>query len=322
MINWGIIGCGNVCEVKSGPAFNKVPNSKLVAVMRRDEEKAKDYALRHDVPVYYTQVNDIINDENVQAIYIATPPKYHLEYCIKALQAGKPVYVEKPVTLNAEECRQMIDACKNLNGKVTVAHYRRALPLFNKIKELLTEKAIGDIQNIALKLNQQSEANLIASTEENWRLNPSLSGGGYFHDLAPHQLDILYWLFGEPISFKGSSKNVTELHAVPDFTELNIVFADGIEVAGTWNFAAENDVEECSIYGTEGSIKFSFFKNTKITLKKGLTIKEFNLPHPAHIQQPMIELVVNYFMNTAPNPCSLEEAKVVMDMMDSTFMEE
>src|SRR6187551_1308715 len=99
-INWGIIGCGDVSEVKSGPAFNKVNNSSLVAVMRRDGAKAKDYAHRHQVPKWYDDASLLINDPDVNAIYIATPPSSHEEYTIAAIDAGKPVYVEKPMTMN------------------------------------------------------------------------------------------------------------------------------------------------------------------------------------------------------------------------------
>src|ERR1700730_9641033 len=97
VISWGIIGCGNVTEVKSGPAFNKVNHSRLVAVMRRDAAKAADYAKRHQVPAWYSDAESMINDPAVNAVYIATPPKFHEEYVIAALQKGKLVYVEKPV---------------------------------------------------------------------------------------------------------------------------------------------------------------------------------------------------------------------------------
>jgi predicted dehydrogenase len=76
-IRWGIIGCGDVTEIKSGPAFNKVANSKLVAVMRRDSAKAADYAKRHHVPKWYDDASKLINDPEVNAIYIATPPLQH-----------------------------------------------------------------------------------------------------------------------------------------------------------------------------------------------------------------------------------------------------
>ncbi|MCX6333190.1 MAG: Gfo/Idh/MocA family oxidoreductase, partial [Bacteroidia bacterium] len=82
MINWGIIGCGNVTEVKSGPAFNKVNNSRLIAVMRRDAVLAEDYASRHNVPKFYTDASKLINDPEINAVYIATPPSSHAEYAL------------------------------------------------------------------------------------------------------------------------------------------------------------------------------------------------------------------------------------------------
>ena len=124
-INWGIIGCGDVTEKKSGPAFNKVPGSRLAAVMRRDADKAADYARRHQVPKWYSNTDDLLNDPEVNAIYIATPPSSHLKYALAALAKGLPVYVEKPVTLNATEAQRMADAVQTYKGKLTVAHYRR-----------------------------------------------------------------------------------------------------------------------------------------------------------------------------------------------------
>jgi predicted dehydrogenase len=124
-------------KLKSGPAFNKVANSKLVAVMRRDLSKAKDYADRHNVPLFYDDAGTLINNENVNAIYIATPPSTHELYTEMALKAGKPVYVEKPLTINAASCERMIAMEKKYSNKVSVAHYRRGLPLFNKVKQLV-----------------------------------------------------------------------------------------------------------------------------------------------------------------------------------------
>ena len=107
MINWGIIGCGDVTEVKSGPAFNKVPGSRLIAVMRRDAEKAADYASRHQVDRWYANANALIQDPDVNAIYIATPPDVHEQYALAAIKAGKPVYVEKPMALNFASAKNM-----------------------------------------------------------------------------------------------------------------------------------------------------------------------------------------------------------------------
>ena len=144
-INWGIIGCGDVTEKKSGPAFNKVANSKLIAVMRRDAAKAADYAQRHNVGKWYDDAETLMNDAEINAIYIATPPASHLPYALSALQKGFNVYVEKPVTRNAAEAQQMAEAVKQGNSKLVVAHYRRAVPMFLHVKKLLDDNAIGDV---------------------------------------------------------------------------------------------------------------------------------------------------------------------------------
>lgn len=188
-INWGIIGCGDVTEVKSGPAFNKVNNSALVAVMRRDAAKAKDYAARHDVPKWYDDAAALINDPDVNAIYVATPPSSHYEYALAAIHAGKPVYVEKPMSTDAATAIAMAAAAKANSIKLTVAHYRRQIPYFKKIKQLLEEKIIGE----PLFARMEFYTKPLTAGELNipkiaWRVNPATAGGGLFHDLAPHQL--------------------------------------------------------------------------------------------------------------------------------------
>src|SRR5690349_5007672 len=197
-IHWGIIGCGDVTEVKSGPAFNKVNNSSLVAVMRRDADKAKDYAMRHGVPRWYDNAFDLINDPNVNAVYIATPPAFHEEYAIASINAGKPVYIEKPMTLNFASANMIAKVAKEKNIKVSVAHYRRGQPLFNKVKELLKEKIVGDVRFVRLEFyKKQLEKEALSIPKIAWRINPELAGGGLFHDIAPHPIDLMYWFFGD-----------------------------------------------------------------------------------------------------------------------------
>lgn len=142
-VNWGIVGCGNVCERKSGPAMYKTPHSALAAVMRRDAEKAADFARRHNVPKSYTDAAALIADPEVDIVYVATPPGTHRELAVQALEAGKPVYVEKPMAMNHAECLEMIAAAEKAGQKLFVAYYRRALPYFLKVKELLDGGSVG-----------------------------------------------------------------------------------------------------------------------------------------------------------------------------------
>lgn len=317
-ITWGILGCGDVSELKSGPAFNKVAHSKIEAVMRRDAEKAADYAKRHQIEKWYASADDLINDPKINSIYIATPPVFHKEYAIKAMKAGKNIYIEKPVTLTVDECEKLIEVEKQTHQKVTVAHYRRALPLFKKLKDLIDNGTIGEIRIIDLKLLQKPNSDMIAKTDENWRLNPKISGGGLFYDLAPHQLDILVHIFGAPIFSQGFSKNQAHNSEAADITVGQILFKNNITFSGIWNFNAypQNEIEQCEIIGNTGKIIFSFFSNEMALIKDEQT-EVFSFENPFHIQQNMIEKTVNYFIDGDENPCSLSDALLSMKLMES-----
>lgn len=316
-INWGIIGCGDVTEVKSGPAFNKVPDSKLVAVMRRNEEKAKDYAQRHGVGKWYNNADDLINDREVNAIYIATPPLNHEEYAIKAMQAGKPVYVEKPMALNAAAAEQIEKVAKQTGVKITVAHYRRQQPVFLKVKELIEQKVIGDVRFVDLKMLQPHQSEIITKTETNWRIDPSVSGGGLFYDLAPHQLDLMMYFFGTPKKISGVAFNSSHFYNADDITCGQILFDSGVVFNGSWCFTVAERKDLCEIIGSEGKLSFPIFDHKQLTLEKQGTKTTFEFNNLQHVQQPMIQKVVEYFLDRSPNPCSAAEGVDVMKMMDA-----
>lgn len=316
-IKWGIIGCGDVTELKSGPAFNKVPNSKLVAIMRRDAAKAADYAKRHHVPKWYNNATQLINDPDINAIYIATPPLQHEAYTLEALAAGKYVYVEKPMAINAAAAQRMTDEAARCDGKLTVAHYRRAQPMFLKVKELLAEKTIGDIRFVQLKMLQAINPSLIARTETNWRMDPSISGGGLFHDLAPHQLDLMLYYFGSIKKSNGLATAQQENTLVDDLVVGQLLFKNGVIFNGTWCFSVSNPEQTdcCEIYGSNGKISFPMFgHNLQVTING--VLKEYKFEPLAHVQQPMITQVVDYFLGNTPNPCSGEEAVLTMQLLD------
>ncbi len=318
-VSWGILGCGDVTEIKSGPAFNKIEHSHIEAVMRRNAEKAADYSKRHHIGKWYQDANELINDDLINCIYIATPPDSHKDYTLQALNAGKNVYVEKPVALNSAQCKALIEAEKKSQNKVTVAHYRRAQPFFKKIKELIDQAEIGEVRFIDLKLFQKPDSENIAKTEENWRVNRKISGGGLFFDLAPHQLDILIYIFGKPVTYHGFSKNQSKQFEVPDITAGQIVFKNDIIFNGVWCFNSHpnHEIEQCEIIGSEGKIIFSFFNNRLALIKNGET-QCFAFPPLAHVQQPMIEKTVKYFLDEAgENPCSLEDALLSLEVIEN-----
>lgn len=306
-------------EKKSGPAFNKIAGSNLVAVMRRDAGKAADYALRHGVGNWYSDADDLMNHEGLNAVYIATPPSSHMDYAISALKKGFNVYVEKPVTRNAAEARQIADAVKqHPNQKLTVAHYRRALPMFLKVKQLLDTGLIGEVRTVQIRMWQSRKPALVADLANNWRVQPELSGGGYFHDLAPHQLDLMLYYFGEPELYHGFSLNQSNATPADDHVCGQILFKNNVVVNGSWcfNVAESQTADTCEIIGTKGKITFPFFGNY-ISWKTDEEEQTLTFIHPQHIQQPMIEKIVAFFNDGGPNPCSIDEAVTLMHILDA-----
>lgn len=315
---WGIIGCGDVAEIKSGPAFQKLPHSELRAVMRRNLEKAEDFAHRHGVPEFYGDVNKIIQNPQINAVYIATPPSSHLNYAEKSLATGKCVYLEKPMVLNLKEANELQLLVEKYKGKLTVAHYRRQLPAFLKVKELLADREIGDPRIVSISIRQPENPALVAQSETNWRIDPGLSGGGYFYDLAPHQLDLMYTYFGKPIYTSGIGINQSGKYKANDLVQGTILFSNKVVFHGIWSFAVhpQDKLDQCTILGSQGKIEFSFFGD-QVRMRKGNNHYVFDFQNPLHIQEPMIRKTIQYFLQKGENPCSVEDAKVSLEMMQA-----
>jgi predicted dehydrogenase len=304
-VRWGVLGVGKVCELKSAPAMNTIPHSKLVAVMRRDPEKAQDYAVRHGVPNWYSRAEDMIQDPEVNAIYIATPPHVHLELTQLAAAAGKPVYVEKPMARTYVECLQMIDACKLAGVPLFVAYYRRKLPHFLKIKELLEHGDIGEIRTVHINLKQVLTPNLVSQTETNWRVIPEIAGGGYFYDLASHQLDLLDFFFGKITHIAGFSTNQAQAYLAEDLVTGSFVFENGVMGTGNWCFtsSAASEIDEIVIDGSKGQIRFSTFgEGAFALLRPNQNPLHFHLELPMHIQRPLIQSIVEELLGKGSCP--------------------
>jgi predicted dehydrogenase len=292
-VKWGIIGCGDVTEQKSGPAFQKIDNSEIIAVMRRNALLAEDYAKRHGIPKWYSNAEDLVNDPEVNAIYVATPPYAHLEYVKLAAEVGKPVYVEKPVGKSYDDCLKMNQFCKKANIPLFTAYYRRAQSRFIKIKEIIDSGLIGGIEFVNIvfcspALEEDYNRNALP-----WRVIPEFSGGGRFIDLASHTLDILDFLIGPIISAKGIASNQANLYQAEDIVSGIFMFNKNIHGSGTWSFTSGQKIDQVLIVGEIGFIKFGIFSPEEIEIK---TIKKSELllfERPEHVELPMIQTIVD-----------------------------
>jgi predicted dehydrogenase len=315
VVHWGIIGCGDVTEVKSGPGLQKASGSQLVAVMRRQEALAADYARRHDVARWYDQAEALIRDPEVDAVYVATPPETHAHYALLVAAAGKPAYVEKPMARHAAECDRMIAAFARAEQKLFVAYYRRCLPRFTLVRELLDRGALGRPTGVHYRLDAPNHRDPAGS----WRLDAAIAGGGLLLDLGSHLLDLLDYLLGPLTRVAGTAANLASTHAVEDVVTMSFLTGGGVPGTAAWNFASAVRGDELEISGTEGRVTLSLFGNEPPRLETPTGEQTFDRPNPPHVQQPLIQTVVDDLLGRGTCPSSGESARRTSHVIDQVL---
>lgn len=291
MVHWGMIGCGDVTEVKSGPGFRHAEGSSLIAVMNRTRVKADDYARRHSVPRVHETAEGLVADPEVDAIYIATHPSSHRDLALLAASAGKPCLVEKPMAMNHAECVEMNGVFAEKKLPLWVAFYRRALPRFLKVRELLTSNAIGRVTSVQIEVLGRLPAG--PGPGAAWRVDPAVGGAGHFFDVGSHNLDILDFLIGPIAEISGIALNTGAAYAAEDVTAAVFRLEGDIAGTGVWNFNADRSMDRMTIQGTSGSIATALFADEDVVLEHAGERQVFGIRNPPHVHQPLIQTIVD-----------------------------
>ena len=300
-IRWGILGCGDVAEHKSGPALIQAAGSSVVAVMRRDGKKAADFAKRHGVPRWYDDADALLSDPEVNAVYIATPPDSHADLTRRAAQAGKRVLVEKPMARTVAECEAMIAACEAAGVPLHVAYYRRFYPKFQAARRLIDAGGIGRPVSVTLQMAKPKGP---MEDPLPWRLRPELSGGGLFMDTGVHRLDIILYLLGDITDVQGHAANLSGAAPAED----SVAFAFRLAGSGalgtvTCHFGlAPIARDRLEIVGTDAVLLFDSFDAPFFTVQKADgTIETHPHPDPAPVHLPFVETLIRVY-NGEPIP--------------------
>ena len=313
-VRWGIIGCGDVTEVKSGPGFQKAAGSALVAVMRRNGELAADYARRHAVPRSYDKAEALIADPEVDAVYVATPPDTHASYALQVAAAGKPAYVEKPMARNTAECDRMVEAFARARLPLFIAYYRRRLPRFLEVQKLMAAGAIGRATGVRYQGSAPKHRDAAG-----WRLDAEKAGGGHFLDVGSHVLDLVDFLFGPLGEVAGTAANLGDAAAVEDAVTMSFRCGNGLPGSAGWNFASALTEDEFIITGTEGRLTFAVFTNEPLRLENAQGTQVIDRPNPAHVAQPLIQTVVDDLLGRGTCPSTGESARRTARVMDAVL---
>ena len=319
LLKWGFIGCGEVAEKKSGPAFAEVEGSSVVAVMSRTEQRARTYAVGHGVPRWYTNAQQLVDDPDVNAIYVATPPSSHATYAIMAMKAGKPVYVEKPLAASYEDCARINRIAEQTGVPCFVAYYRRYLPYFQRVKQIIDDGVLGKIISVQVRFAvPPRELDYDHPEQLPWRLKPEIAGGGYFYDLAPHQLDLLQHIFGVILDAQGISTNRGGLYRAEDSVSACFRFENGLAGSGSWCFVAhESAREDCiEVIGDRGKLLFSVFDYQPIELYTSEGMRQIVEPNPPYVQFPIIKQVIEHLQGKGVCECTSVSATPVNWAMD------
>src|SRR3984885_4670758 len=248
MLNWIVIGIGDIAVRRVIPAIQAEARSRLYGLVTRDPAKAAPYATR-----VWPTLDEALADPEVHAVYVGTPVFLHAPQTIQSLRAGKHVLCEKPMAMNEAEARSMLQAADESKKTLGVAYYRRAYPKVQRARELLAAGAIG--KPVLAELTCHSCFDGTGS--RSWLVDPAKAGGGPLFDIASHRIDVLNFLFGQPQRVAAQLSNVVHHYAVEDNATVMIEYPEGVRgvVDVRWNSRINRD--ECRVRGTDGEMEMS-----------------------------------------------------------------
>ena len=328
-IRWGMIGCGQVAAGKSGPALYRARNSELVAVADHHPGRAKEFATRHSIARWHEDAEAVIAAPDIDAVYVATLTNSHHEYTLRCAAAGKAVLVEKPMAMSVAQCREMIAACEKADVPLWVAYYRRALPRFARLRELVQGGAIGEVRMVVTRHFQQiPAADEISGPFWGWRLDPRRSGGGIFFEAVGHTLDILDYVLGPIETLHGLAGNQGAAYAGEDVVTAAFRFASGAYMSGAWCFTADFDDECNEIIGSKGRIRFSTFPPLRrgggpqpvpMVLTRGDQVETIAVDDPPYVHQPLVQTIVDEMNGVGKCPSTPESALRTAQVIEATL---
>jgi len=280
MFNWLVIGIGDITIRRVIPAIQAEPRSHLYGVVTRDPAKAAPYNART-----FTTLEEALADPAVDAVYVATPVFLHASQTIQSLRAGKHVICEKPMAMNEPEAQTMVRAAEESGKVFGVAYYRRCYPKIQRANELIGAGVIGKPVFAELTNHMWFDG----SGNRGWLFDPAKAGGGPLFDIASHRIDVLNFLFGQPLRVNGQLSNVVHHYAVEDNATVMIEYVNGVRGVVDVRWHSHEKRDECRVRGTDGEMELSPLNGPDLTYAGGRE----SLPAHDNLHYPLIENFVD-----------------------------
>ena len=290
-LRWGLIGCGDISRKRVAPAIKDLDQCELVAVARANYTKAESFTKEFSAKRWYKEWQDLINDDEIDAVYLATPVYLHAEQTIAAAKAGKHVLCEKPMALNAKYCERMIETCKEHNVTLGVAYYRHFYPVINRVKEIISSGEIGEPTVVEIQAFEWFDRK--PGEPRYWLLEKEKSGGGPMMDFGCHRIEVLQHLFGKVKEIQSQLFNIHFNREVEDTAYVSLLFENNTQAIIRVTHAAYEARDTLDIFGTKGSIHIPVLNGGAITIKTEKDERTENHPPNKNVHQPLIEDFTN-----------------------------
>jgi 1,5-anhydro-D-fructose reductase (1,5-anhydro-D-mannitol-forming) len=315
-IRWGIIGCGNVAEYKSGPPLYQTPGSELIAVMRRDAAKAADFAQRHGAHRWYTTAEGLIADADVNAIYIASPHALHAAHVKLAAEASKIVLCEKPLGINTAEAQACVEVCHLHGVPLSVPYYRRYWPIVRKMRELLKENVIGRVVAARVQLADY----FAGDPDRPWLTARDSSGGGALANAGSHWVDLIRYLLGDVVSVSAQCSSHASGFETEDTIVVQLETVEHALVSLSITLHSPINTNEIDISGTEGRLRATSLSDGQLILDRaGEQPQVMVLPRSRFAHAEFIAELIDRLRSDQPVPIPGEEAVAVWRIMEAAY---
>jgi len=296
---WGLIGYGDLAEKRVAVALQQ--SGELRAVWGRNPARTADFATRHGIGLACKTLNELLSEE-LDAVYVCTPPASHADYAVAAAERGRHVLVEKPMASTVEDCERMIQAAEGASVRLGVAYYRRAFPKMIRIRELIREGVLGT--PVWVNIASHSWFSPAEDDPKHWRVEKTASGGaGALADIGVHRLDLLeYWLPGSTL-VSAQFSNLVHNFEVEDGSALLLKLPNGAPVQAYFSWNSKTWIDRLEIAGSEGKIIAEPLDGPNLTVIRGRDREELSLPPPENAHLPLIEEFVSACRDGRPPLC-------------------
>jgi predicted dehydrogenase len=286
-VSFGLIGCGDIARKRVAPAIRELQNCELVAVNRAQTQLAEAFANEFGAKRWYADWRELLQDDEINAVYIATPVYLHVEQTIAAAEAGKHVLCEKPMALDVAECDRMIDACRRNNVRLGIAYYRHFYPVVRRVREILESGEIG--KPVLAQINAFEWFDPPAGHPREWLLKKEQSGGGPMFDFGCHRIEVLLDLFGKVSELKSTMTNDFFRREVEDVGVATLRFEQGVTATLTVAHSTREPQDTLDVFGSKGSLHVSVLNEGTLRVFGERGERTELLPPATNIHQPLIE---------------------------------